>query len=163
MNPLHPSGLATATLAFLVASAATVRADETYKVGATVPAFSAKDQFGTAFTLGAETRVLLVSFDMATGKLANAKLTAKPKDFLPQHQAAYLANIEGMPAIGRAFALPKMRGYNHRIILGDDAKVLAPLPRQAGRVTVLTLQQRKIKAISFWDPAKDEPETLFKK
>lgn len=129
---------------------------DTYSVGRTVAPFSAKDQFGAAFQLGPETRALLISFDMATGRKANAKLSALGKEFLPQRHAVYVANIEGMPAMGRMFALPKMRSYAHRIILADEAGLLTPFPRQEKRVTVLLLQKGKVKAIRYWDPEAED-------
>ena len=65
---------------------------------------------------------------METGKKANAALSALGKDYLPAKNAVYLANIHGMPGIGRMFALPKMKKYSHRIILGDDAALIARFP-----------------------------------
>lgn len=150
-------------IAVLLALVLTAAAANPYRVGSTVAAFSAQDQFGKFFQLGADCRVLLVSFDMVTGKQANAKLNALGKDFLPSHRATYVANIVGMPAIGRVFALPKMRGYGHRIVLADDAALLAPFPRQERRVTVLGLRARKVVSIRYWDPEKASIEQLLGK
>lgn len=113
------------------------------------------------FKLDADCRALLVSFDMATGKQANLKLSAFGKDFLPKRRAVLVANIHGMPAIGRAFALPKMRSYAHRIVLADDPALLAPFPRQEKRVTVLTLRTGKVTAIKYWDPVKEDLTALL--
>lgn len=143
-------------LSALLLAASNGHSEELYSVGSSVSAFSANDQFGAPFKFGADCRVLLISFDMATGKQANLKLSALGKDFLPEHRTVYLANIHEMPAIGRAFALPKMRTYAHRIVLADDATLLAPFPKQERRVTVLLLQKRKITAIRFWDPEKED-------
>ena len=86
-------------------------------------AFQAKDQHEQAFTLrSVETRFLLVSHDMETGKRANAVLTTVGPDNLTKQKVVFLANIHGMPAVSRMFALPKMKKYSHRIILGDDAE-----------------------------------------
>ena len=92
-----------------------------YESGQTVQAFTAADQHGTPFTFQpAETRFILISHDMTTGKKANAVLNALGKDHLPAKKAVYVANIHGMPGIGRFFAIPKMKRYAHRIILGDE-------------------------------------------
>lgn len=149
-------------VAFMVVGAPAFAADA-YKVGSIVAAFVAKDQFGKPFQLGADCRVLLVSFDMGTGKQANAKLTALGTDYLPKHGAVYVANITGMPAIGRAFALPKMRGYAHRIVLADDAALLAPFPQQDQRVTVLALRGRKVVSVRYWNPASEPVESVVGK
>jgi len=81
-----------------------------YEKGQRVESFQAKDQFENAFTFKpADTKFLLVSHDMETGKKANATLTALGKEYLPAQKAVYVANIFGMPGIGRMFAMPKMR------------------------------------------------------
>ena len=153
------SRLCSSTLLVLAAfffTTTTGRPNDLYHVGSMVASFTANDQFGAPFKFGADCRVLLISFDMATGKQANVKLSALGKDFLPKANATYVANIHGMPAIGRAFALPKMRSYAHRIVLADDERLLAPFPRMEKRVTVLRLQRGKVTAIRYWDPEKEE-------
>lgn len=124
-----------------------------YEKGQTLEPFQAKDQYDSAFTLKpTEIHFLLVSHDMETGKKANAVLTARGKDFLGAQKAVYVANIFGMPGIGRFFAIPKMKKYNHRIILADDAALIAHFPQQTGKVTVLTVVGGKVQSIAFWTP-----------
>jgi len=124
-----------------------------YETGQAVESFKAEDQHGTAFELQpTKTKFLLVSHDMETGKRANATLTGLGKTYLSDKKAVYVANIEGMPAIGRMFAIPKMKKYSHRIILGDDAALIARFPQQAGKVTVLTLVGGKVQSIAYWNP-----------
>ena len=57
-----------------------------------------------------------------------------------------------MPGIGRMFAMPKMKKYVHRIILGDDAALIAKFPEQKGQVTVLKLNDGKVSSIAYWKP-----------
>ncbi len=134
-----------------------------YEAGQRVEAFQAKDQHEQAFTLKpAETRFLLVSHDMETGKKANTVLTALGKDYLPGKKAVYVANIHGMPGVGRMFALPKMKKYSHRIILGDDAALIARFPQQAGKVTVIAVADGKVKAIKYWTPGTDGVDDYLK-
>lgn len=134
-----------------------------YETGQRVESFQAKDQFENAFTLKpAETRFLLVSHDMETGKKANAALTALGKEYLPGKKAVYVANIHGMPGIGRMFALPKMKKYSHRIILGDDEALIARFPAQTGKVTVLALSDGKVRSIQYWTPGTDAVDTYLK-
>jgi hypothetical protein len=136
-------------------------AGEPLKVGDTLPVFSAKDQHGQEFRLNSDAHYLLVSFDMSTGKKANAFLAEKPGDYLTEMKAVYLSNIHGMPTIGRMFALPKMRKYPHRIILADSEDLLRDYPTQKDRITILELaSDLKIKAITFWDPATDLADAL---
>lgn len=128
-----------------------------YEKGQAVDAFQAKDQFENAFTLKpAETRFLLVSHDMDTGKKANGVLTNLGKTYLGSMNAVYVANIFGMPGIGRFFAMPKMKRYNHRIILADDAALIGKFPEQAGKVTVLKLADGKVDSVTYWTPGTDD-------
>lgn len=136
-----------------------VSAAELLKVGDTVQNFSAKDQHGKDFEFKPGVRLLLIAFDMSTGKEANRALEKKGAAFLDENKAVFVSNIHGMPAIGRAFALPKMRKYPHRIILGDDEKLLDPFPRQKDRVTVLALDEKAhVTALKYWDPEKQPIE-----
>jgi hypothetical protein len=133
------------------------------EVGQSLANFSAKDQHEQAFEFkSASLRYLLVSHDMDTGKRANAALHAAGADYLPGKRAAYLANIHGMPGIGRVFALPKMRKYCHRIILGDDAELITRFPEQTGKVTVLTLDGDKVTSIRFWTPESEPIDSVLK-
>lgn len=134
-----------------------------YTDGQRVESFQAKDQFDNAFTFKpSDYRYLLVSHDMETGKKANAALSPLGKDYLTSKKAVYMANIFGMPGIGRMFAMPKMKKYNHKIILADDAALIARFPEQAGKVTVLTLSDGKVSSIAYWTPDKEGIEGFLK-
>lgn len=127
---------------------------QVYQKGSTIAAFQAKDQYDIDYSFDAKsTRYLLISHDMDTGKKANGALSVLGKNFLSDKKAVYIANIEGMPAVGRYFAIPKMKKYAHRIILGDDAALIAHFPEQKGKVTVLSLSGGKVKDVNYWDPA----------
>jgi streptogramin lyase len=146
----------------LVVGSLTASAD-VYSEGSKVDAFSAEDQHGKSFTLDpSSTRFLLVSHDMDTGKAANGVLTTLGTTYLSDRKAYYVANIHGMPGVGRMFALPKMRKYAHRIILGDDEALIAKFPAQQGKVTVLKLYNGKVSSIKYWDPASGTPDPLLK-
>jgi streptogramin lyase len=129
-----------------------------YTKGSKVTAFKANDQHGNAYEFKAdETKFLMISFDMETGKKANGALTTEGATFLSDRKAYYIANVHGMPGIGRFFAMPKMRKYAHRIILGDDENLLKPFPQEAGKVTVIKLQNGVVQSISYWDPTATKP------
>jgi len=134
-----------------------------YAAGSKVEPFTAKDQHGEEFTLkAADTKFLLASHDMETGKKANAALNAKGKDYLGGKKAVYVANIHGMPGIGRMFAMPKMRKYAHRIVLGDDEALIAKFPEEKGKVTVLKLNGGKVTAVSYWTPGTESIDDILK-
>jgi hypothetical protein len=133
------------------------------KVGDAVPVFSAKDQFGKDFKLAPGLHFLLLGFDMGASKTANLKLTDLGAGWLEKHGAVYVLDIHTMPAVARLFAFPKMRKYPHRIILGDDEKLLAPFPRQEGKITVLVLaMDGKIQEIRYWNPTSEALEGVLK-
>ena len=134
-----------------------------YAKGNTVNAFQAKDQHEQTYAFDAKTtNFLMISHDMETGKKANGVLTTLGKGFLPGKKAVYIANIHGMPGIGRAFALPKMKQYAHRIILADDAALIGQFPEQKGKVTVLKLSAGKVLSIQYWSPATEGVEQYLK-
>jgi len=134
-----------------------------YAKGDKVEAFRAEDQHGNAFDLQPEsTHYLLVSHDMETGKKANSILTNLGKDYLTSNKSIYIANIYGMPGIGRMFAIPKMRKYTHRIILADDEALISRFPAQAGKVTVLTLIKGEVQSIRYWDPTTEAVDGYLK-
>ncbi|MDQ5981121.1 MAG: hypothetical protein QG602_4099 [Verrucomicrobiota bacterium] len=127
-----------------------------YQVGDTFETFTTKDQHDKAYTHERGTRLVIVAFAMSPGKAANAFYAKQPADFLGRHHAVFISNIHGMPGIGRAFALPKMRKYPHRILLADAEHFLDRYPTQEDKLTVLSLDEAgRITAIRFVDPAKE--------
>lgn len=136
---------------------------ETYAVGDAFTAFSVKDQHekDARVSPALGTRHLVVSFSMGTGKAANRFFEKKGAAWLDDNQAVFLANIYGMPGIGRMFALPKMQKYPHRILLGDDEHLLDRFPEQKGKLTVFDFNaDGTISGIRFLDPD-DELGQLF--
>jgi hypothetical protein len=124
--------------------------------GDRMPLLAGKDQHGAAFEMSSAVKVVLISFDMATGKQANGYLADQGAGFLDRHGAVYVANVHGMPGIGRFFALRKMRRYPHRIVLSEQEQALDPFPRSDGSVTVVRLgADDRIAAVDFWNPAQE--------
>lgn len=151
----QPIVLLIALLTLVTASVAsrTALGDVPLGSGDPFPAFQAEDQHGVAYTFAPGTRVILIAFEMSAARAANRYLAAQPQGFLDAHRAVYIANIYGMPGIGRHFALPKMRRYPHRIVLADGRDQLTPFPHRAERVTVLTLDGAGvIRTVGYWDP-----------
>jgi len=139
-----------------LALAATAFAADPYRPGDAFASFTTKDQHDRAYTFEPGTRLVIVSFVMGTGKSANAFFEKQPADFLARHQAIFIANIHGMPGIGRAFALPKMRKYPHRILLADAADFLARYPEQEDKLTVIALDAAgQVASVRFVDPKKE--------
>lgn len=103
------------------------------------------DQHDVPYTLNDETRILLVARDMDGAKLVNAALEGKPKGYLDERQAVFLADISRMPSvIASLFALPKMRDYNYRILLDRDARIAPRYPAAEGEVLWLQLEDGRL-------------------
>jgi hypothetical protein len=98
-----------------------------------------------------------VAYTMSVGKSANQALAERGADYLVEQNSVFIANIYGMPAVGRFFAMPKMKKYPHRIMLADSEGLLDDFPQKEDLVTVFDLNASgKIEAIRFWDPKSGE-------
>ena len=103
------------------------------------------DQHDAPYTLNDETRILLVARDMDGAKLVDAALEGKPKGYLDERHAVFLADISRMPRIiATLFALPKMRDYNYRILLDRDARIAPRYLAGEGEVLWLQLEDGKL-------------------
>jgi hypothetical protein len=159
LSYLKTAGLA---LSFAVLSIGMAHAAP-YAEGSKVEPFTAQTQHEKNYTFKpSDTRFLLVSHDMETGKKANAVLTTVGPENLSNKKIVYLANIHGMPGVGRMFALPKMRKYSHTIILGDDAGLIAKFPGQKDKVTVLKLAEGKVSSVQYWSPGAEPLDGFLK-
>jgi hypothetical protein len=140
------------------AADAPANAPALYKVGDAIEAFSVKDQHEKPFAFAPGPQRLIVSYTMGVGKAANAFFAKQPASFLEDQKTLFLSDIHGMPGVGRVFALPKMKKYPHRILLGDDDHLLDRHPKEKDRLTVFELDPSgKITAIKHIDPEKDLP------
>lgn len=129
-----------------------------YQPGDTFAVFTTKDQHEKDYTYPGGARLVIVAFEMGTGKATNAFLEKQPADFLDEHKAVFISNIHGMPGVGRMFALPKMKKYPHRILLADAENFLARYPSQDDMLTVLSLDEKGVVTdVRFVNPKKDLP------
>ncbi|WP_417701873.1 FAD/FMN-containing dehydrogenase [Pseudomonas sp.] len=119
------------------------------------------DQHDAPYTLNEQTRVLLVARDMDGAKLVNAALEGKPKGYLKERRAVFLADISRMPrVIASLFALPKMRDYNYRILLDRDARIAPRYPAGEGEVLWLQLDGLQIVSQQVFSRADDLRKAL---
>ncbi len=113
------------------------------------------DQHDQAYTLDNQLQVLLVARSMEAAKLVDSALQGKPKGYLEQRHAVFLADISRMPkVIATLFALPKMRDYNYRILLDRNARIAPRYPVDTASVLWLDLRDGKLQGQrSFSDAA----------
>lgn len=116
-----------------------------------------QDQHEVDYEMPKDVKHVAVAFTMSVGKSANQALAEKGAGFLPESKAVFIANIHCMPAVGRLFAMPKMRKYPHRIMLADAEGLLDDFPQKEDMVTVFDLDSAgKILAVRYWDPKSEE-------
>ena len=119
------------------------------------------DQHDVPYTLNDETRILLVARDMDGAKLVNAALEGKPKGYLDERHAVFLADISRMPRIiATLFALPKMRDYNYRILIDRDARIAPRYQVGEGEVLWLQLEDGKLVEQRVFRDAKGLSDSL---
>lgn len=116
--------------------------------GDTLPTLKLNDQHEHPYAMPANTRVLLVTADKSSAALAHAVLKDIPKTEQERRGIVNVADISGMPSLVTSmFALPKMRDYGYRIMIGMDPGQTAMLPRAADAVTLVELESGRIKSV----------------
>ncbi|MBU0902988.1 MAG: FAD/FMN-containing dehydrogenase [Gammaproteobacteria bacterium] len=119
------------------------------------------DQHDQAYTLDNQLQVLLVAQSMNAAKLVDAALQGKPKGYLEQRHAVFLADISRMPkVIATLFALPKMRDYNYRILLDRDARITPRYPVDTASVLWLDLRDGKLQGQRSFTDASELAQAL---
>lgn len=94
---------------------------KSYDVNNTIKSFTLTDQFDKVHQVDERIQTIIVSFEKGTGADINSFLSTKSPDFLEKHNTVFIANISGMPSfVTTMFALPKMRKYEHSILLIYD-------------------------------------------
>ncbi|TLP39183.1 hypothetical protein [Arcobacter arenosus] len=131
-----------------------------FKIGDKIETFSILNQHDKKVTIDDSIEKIIVSFEKDTGANINEYLSKKYPLFLKNNKAVFIANISGMPSIiTKLFALPKMRKYDHEILLiydEDDKRFIS----KEGKSTLYTLKDGIIKSIDFI--TKDDLDNIFK-
>ncbi len=131
-----------------------------FKIGDKIGTFSILNQHDKKVTIDDSIEKIIVSFEKDTGANINEYLSKKNPLFLKNNKAVFIANISGMPSIiTKLFALPKMRKYDHEILLiydEDDKRFIS----KEEKSTLYTLKDGVIKSIDFI--TKDDLDNIFK-
>ena len=151
---------------FLLYPCTSVLAEEVQKpiaAGDKFQGYALEDQHGVKHDLGADTRLVLVSFDMDLSKSVHAWLSTKEPNFLEQHNAEYVVDITEMPGlISYLFAKPKMRKYPFEILLADDVSFSPKFPKEESKLVVISLLPDKtIKEIRFLSSMEEVDKDYF--
>ena len=150
---LAAAALTLASLNWLPAIAlaqTTASAAAPLSVGQPLPALKLKDQHDQPWTLGADTRLVLLASGRKASNLVQAVLEKEPKDFLAQRHAAYLADMSKMPGFAtRMFALPSLREMPFKVGVSLEEPTLAAWPRQPDSVTLISLVNGVVQSVAF--------------
>jgi hypothetical protein len=129
-----------------------ILAAEMLKVGDTITPLTLKDQFGKDHHIGSE-KAWIVTWDKMTTRHANRFFAAHP-DLWEHNTTALIVDVSQTPSgIMNLFVLPRMRSYDHPVLLSYDEKYNITLPYEEEQITVLLLQNGRIGKILF---AEDE-------
>ncbi|PHM17197.1 MAG: hypothetical protein CJD30_07875 [Sulfuricurvum sp. PD_MW2] len=121
-----------------------------YKVGHSVMPLDLNDQFGKRYTLKVMPKTLVMAFEKGTGATVNEYLSTQEKGYLAKNKAAFVADISQMPKfITETFALPKMRKYNHTVLLIQDEEQGINFPYQEDKITVMKFRGNFLTKVDF--------------
>lgn len=122
-----------------------------FQEGVGISPFSVKDQFEKNLSIDANTKEIIIAFAQEQGNVMKTFLEANP-NYLSQNNAVYLMDATKVPSMVLSmFMLPKFKKYPYTIGVVEDEKMVATFPFQEGKLTVITLENLTIKAISFKD------------
>ena len=94
--------------------------------------------------------LVIVAFEKDTGALVNEYLDMQSPLYLQKSNTIFIADINKMPTLfANMFALPKLQKYKHLIYLHYGEKLQGAVPSKDQKVTLLYIEESKIKEISF--------------
>lgn len=130
-------------------------------IGDSTPTFQIKDQFEKNHVIKADAKTLLVAADKGTSEILRDYFNTKPKGFLEENKAYYIADISGMPSlIAKFFALPKMKKYPFSILLVNEEQTKS-FNKKEGNITIYTIVDGKVSDVKYIKDAK-ELDAVFK-
>jgi len=116
--------------------------------GSLLPETAIEDQFGEEHVLGDDVRLVMMTRDMEAGEVARAAIERAGPATLEGPDKVYVSDISGMPSlIATMFAIPKMRDRPYRLLLDRDGIFTARFPSEPAHVTLLIVEDRRIREI----------------
>lgn len=118
--------------------------------GQAFPPLALKDQHDQAWTVSADTKLVLFAAGRKASNLMQTVLAGQPKGFLASRQAVYVADMSRMPGfVTRTFALPALREAPFVVGVVLDEALLRDWPRQDDAVTVFALQDGRLGSVRY--------------
>jgi len=119
-------------------------------------AFKYETPQGRQMKIPKKSKLIIVAFEKDTGALVNEYLSSKSPFYLLKHRCIFIADINKMPSIiTNMFALPKLKKYKHLIYLHYSDKLQKVVPNTEKMITLLRVEESKIKEISYISTKKE--------
>lgn len=121
-----------------------------YKIGQSVVPLDLQDQYGKRATFKVMPKTLILAYEKETAATVNEFLNGQVSGYLKKYNAAFVADISGMPNfITEAFALPKMRKYSHTVLLIRDEEEGLKFPGKEEKITVMKFNGNVVASITY--------------
>jgi len=131
------------------------------EVGERLAPWTLQDQHDQAYSLNDQTRILLVARTMDGAKLVKAALADRPKGYLEERNAVFVADIQRMPElISKLFAIPAMRDYSYRVLLDREGSVATRYAGAEDKVLWLQLDKGQVVAQREYATAEELRQAL---
>jgi hypothetical protein len=140
-------------IAIALIAVAPVGLAQTLETGTRISAFSIQDQHGQTHRIDDHVKAILFARDMDASRHIDEVLRARSAT-LEDGRVAWISDISRMPRlISRFVAIPSMRGRPYRMLLDHDGALTRDFPGEAGKVTLLRLDDLRIDRIEKLDSA----------
>jgi len=137
---------------------------ESFRPGTQMPAFTLEDQHGKKHEVNEQVRLILFCKEMKGNAIVSDALKKVSEDYLSKHSTFFVADTSGMPRlVARFVALPALRKRPYVVLLDPGPSVTRDFPSEKDKVTLLHLQNLKVKVIEFADNPKEVTKAIEQK
>ena len=151
-------------LLLLVVLVTAVIGGEPISPGVLMPAFTLEDQHGKKHEVNEQVRLILFCKEMKGNAIVSDALKKVSEDYLSKHSTFFVADTSGMPRlVARFVALPALRKRPYVVLLDPGPSVTRDFPSEKDKVTLLHLQNLKVKVIEFADNPKEVTKAIEQK
>jgi len=134
---------------------------ESLQVGDDFKLLEYETQKDEKVSLPQQTKTLVLTSEMEASKIAHEVFEKLGDEYLRQNSIAFVSDIHRMPFLITKFvALPKMRTYNYTIHLIKEEGLSKDFPKEKGKLTIISLDNFKIKSIQFAASAEELKKLL---
>lgn len=134
-----------------------------YQTGQSIKPIILNDQFGATHKIAKMPSTVIITFEKEPSNILNEYLLKQSEGYLEKNNAIYIADISQMPAfVTKSFALPKMKEYKYKVLLITDENEGALYPYQEGQITIIKMENDRIRSISFTDKPSQLNEMIEK-